>query len=58
MNDNFWILPFVVVAFMILMLLMFGGGHIEHQRIYEKCLTNNSSMPYNEVTKMCKEFVK
>jgi len=58
MNDNFWILPAAAVLFVILLLLMVGGGRIEYNRIYEKCLTNNSSMTYNEVTKMCKEFVK
>lgn len=55
---SFLIFPFVVGVFVIIILLMMGGEKIENQRIYQKCLTNNSTMTYNEVTKMCKEFVK
>lgn len=55
---SFLILPFALGLFVIILLLMMAGGRIEYERIYQKCLTNNSTMPYNEVTKMCKEFVK
>lgn len=58
MNDNFWFLPAALIAFLLLFGLIMMGGKMENERIYEKCLTNNSSMSYNDVTKMCKEFVK
>jgi hypothetical protein len=62
MNDNFWFLPAAAAAALIAFLLLFGlimmGGKMENERIYEKCLTTNSSMVYNDLTKMCKELVK
>jgi len=58
MNDNFWFLPAALISFLLLFGLIMMGGKMENERIYEKCLTTNSSMVYNELTKMCKELVK
>jgi hypothetical protein len=58
MRDDFIIVPVAVVLFFLLLLLYVGGSKTENTRIYENCLTNNSTMTYNDVTKMCKEFVK
>ena len=58
MNDNFWFLPAALIAFLLLFGLIMMGGKMENERIYENCLTTNSSMVYNDLTKMCKELVK
>ena len=62
MNDNFWVLPAVLTAALVIFFLLVGlimmGSKMENERIYEKCLTTNSSMVYNDVTKMCKDIVK
>ena len=58
MKDNYWMLPVSVVVFFIILGLLMFGGKIENGRIYDQCLTNNSSMVYTDLTKMCKEIVK
>ena len=58
MNDNFWFLPGALIAFLLLFGLIIMGGKMENERIYEKCLTTNSSMVHSELIKMCKELVK
>ena len=58
MNDNYWIFPVSLVAFFILIGLIMMGSKMENDRIYEKCLSTNSSMVYNDLTKMCKQLVK
>lgn len=58
MNNNYWFYLVPVVAFFMLIVLVSIGGKIENDRLYEKCLNSNSSMPYVDVTKMCKELVK
>jgi len=58
MNDNYWIFPVSLVAFFILIGLIMMGSKMENDRIYEKCLSTNSGMVYNDLTKMCKQLVK
>lgn len=58
MKDNYWMFPFAIVGFFMIIGLIIMGGKMENERIYDKCLTTNSSMVYNELTKMCKEVVK
>jgi len=58
MNDNYWIFPATAVAFIILFGLAMLGAKIENNRIYDKCLTMNSSMVYIDVVKLCREIVK
>lgn len=58
MNDKYWIFPVSVVAFFILIGLIMMGSKMENDRIYDKCLSTNSGMVYNDLVKMCKELVK
>jgi len=58
MNNGFWVLPVTLVGCLFMVILVTVGVKIENSRIYDKCLTTNSSMVYNDLTKMCKEVVK
>ena len=53
---------FAVIIIMIVgCLFMWGkvmGQFSENDRIYNKCLTTNGTMAYNEADKMCKDIVK
>lgn len=58
MNDNYWMAPLGIVGMFLLGVMVIIGTAIEQTRIYNNCLKTNATMAYNEVDKMCKEFVK
>lgn len=58
MNNDFWVYPVLLVGCIFMVILVVVGGKIENYRLYDKCLTTNSSMAYNDLTKMCRELVK
>ena len=58
MKDNVLILPAAIIIFLLLFGLIMMGGKMENERLYEKCLSTNSGMVYNDLVKMCKEIVK
>ena len=59
MNDAF---AFLMVGLTVCFLCFMGGGvvgtNIENNRLYDKCLSNNTTMVYSEVVAMCKNQVK
>lgn len=60
MQENGGLFVSLLIAF-VLVFASLGfayGRNGEHHRIYDNCLARNSSMPYVELEKMCKDFVK
>ena len=60
MQENDWLLVFasLIIAFGFASLGFAYGKDRGALRIYNNCLARNSSMPYVELEKMCKDFVK
>ena len=57
-NDGLFALVIITLVIVFASLGFAYGRHGENQRIYNNCLARNSSMPYVELEKMCKDFVK
>lgn len=60
MNDGSGIVVGAVLAGLVVSFFvgMMSGSNFENKRIYDNCLKSNSTMPYGEVDKMCKDIVK
>lgn len=58
MKDNYWMFPAFCAVMFFGVLLLFLGGMMEGDRIYDRCLENNKTMIHEEAVRHCKNVVR